>query len=63
MAFSPPSLRQLAQSVAHELDGVKSLNIAIRAGVQTGECELVGDKREGFAVFIGARVGALAEPR
>jgi len=61
MAFSPPSMRQPAQSVAHELDGVKSLNIAIRAGFQTGECEVVGDKREGVA-FIGARVGALAEP-
>jgi len=43
------------------LMGSRALNIAIRAGFQTGECEVVGDKREGVA-FIGARVGALAEP-
>jgi class 3 adenylate cyclase/dienelactone hydrolase len=34
--------------------------VAIRAGVHTGECELVGDDLAGLAVHIGARVTALA---
>ena len=37
-------------------DGVASLGIAIRAGLHTGECELIGDKVTGFAVHLGARV-------
>jgi class 3 adenylate cyclase len=39
---------------------VKSLGIQIRAGVHTGECELIGEKLGGIAVHIGARIGALA---
>jgi class 3 adenylate cyclase len=41
-------------------DAVKSLSIQIRAGVHTGECELMGAKPSGIAVHIGARVAALA---
>jgi class 3 adenylate cyclase len=37
-----------------------SLGIEIRAGLHTGECEVVGDDVAGMAVHIGARVGALA---
>ena len=33
----------------------------MRAGVHTGECELLGDDVGGMAVHIGARVGALAD--
>ena len=33
-----------------------------RAGVHTGEVELVGDGVQGLAVHVGARVGALAGP-
>jgi class 3 adenylate cyclase len=40
--------------------GAGSLGIGIRAGVHTGECEVVGDDVAGMAVHIGARVGALA---
>ena len=40
--------------------GAGSLGIEIRAGVHTGECEVVGDDVAGMAVHIGARVGALA---
>jgi class 3 adenylate cyclase len=40
--------------------GAGSLGIEIRAGVHTGECEVVGDDVAGIAVHIGARVGALA---
>jgi class 3 adenylate cyclase len=41
-------------------DAVKSLGIEIRAGLHTGECELVDGKAAGIAVHIGARVAALA---
>lgn len=34
----------------------------IRAGLHTGECELIGDKVGGIAVHIGARVAAVAGP-
>jgi class 3 adenylate cyclase len=35
-------------------------NIAIRAGIHTGECERRGAEWSGMAVHIGARIGALA---
>ena len=41
-------------------DGVRSLGIEIRAGLHTGECELIGDDVGGIAVHIGARVAASA---
>jgi class 3 adenylate cyclase len=41
-------------------DAVLPLQIQIRAGLNTGECELVGDDIAGLAVNIGARIGALA---
>ena len=41
-------------------DKVRSLDIELRAGLHTGECELVGDDIGGMAVNIGARIGALA---
>ena len=43
-------------------EAVGSLGIAIRAGLHTGECELLGDKVSGIAVHLGARVCATAEP-
>jgi len=43
-------------------DAVKSLNIQVRAGVHTGECEVIGEKLGGIAVHIGARIMALAKP-
>ncbi|TML00228.1 MAG: adenylate/guanylate cyclase domain-containing protein [Actinobacteria bacterium] len=41
-------------------DQVRSLDMALRAGLHTGECELIGDDIGGMAVNIGARIGALA---
>jgi pimeloyl-ACP methyl ester carboxylesterase len=41
---------------------VKELGIDIRAGLHTGECELLGDKLSGIAVHTGARVAAQARP-
>jgi class 3 adenylate cyclase len=41
-------------------DSVHSLGIEIRAGLHTGECEVMGDKVGGIAVHIGARIAAHA---
>jgi pimeloyl-ACP methyl ester carboxylesterase/class 3 adenylate cyclase len=43
-------------------DAVKGLNIQIRAGVHTGECEVIGKELSGIAVQIAARIMALAAP-
>jgi class 3 adenylate cyclase/pimeloyl-ACP methyl ester carboxylesterase len=44
------------------VEGVSALGIQVRAGLHTGECEMVDGKVGGIAVHIGARVGALAAP-
>ena len=44
------------------IDAVRRLGIEVRAGVHTGECEVLGSKLSGVAVHIGARVAALAGP-
>ena len=41
-------------------DGTRGLGLELRAGLHTGECELVGDDVAGLAVHIGARVMGLA---
>ena len=41
---------------------VERLGLELRAGLHTGECELLGDKVAGIAVHTGARVSALAGP-
>jgi pimeloyl-ACP methyl ester carboxylesterase/class 3 adenylate cyclase len=41
---------------------VAGLGIDVRAGIHTGEVELIGDDVGGMAVNIGARIGALAGP-
>ncbi len=41
-------------------DAGRTLGLEIRAGIHTGECELLGDKLTGLAVHLGARVAALA---
>jgi len=44
-------------------DGIRDLNLDIRAGLHTGECELRGDDDiGGLAVHIGARIGSIAGP-
>jgi class 3 adenylate cyclase/pimeloyl-ACP methyl ester carboxylesterase len=46
---------------AHAItDSVRSLDVEVRAGLHTGECELVGDDISGMAVNICARIGTLA---
>jgi pimeloyl-ACP methyl ester carboxylesterase len=39
---------------------VRRLGLEIRAGLHTGECEVLGPKLSGIAVHIGARVASLA---
>jgi class 3 adenylate cyclase len=43
-------------------EAVRQLGLEIRAGLHTGECELLGEDVGGIAVHIGARVAASARP-
>ena len=42
-------------------DSVQELGIAVRAGLHTGECEVVDGKVTGIAVHTGARVASQAQ--
>jgi len=42
--------------------GMPEIGLEVRAGVHTGEIELLGANVGGIAVHIGARVAALAGP-
>jgi class 3 adenylate cyclase len=44
------------------IESVRELGLRLRAGLHTGECELLDGELGGIAVHIGARVVALAEP-
>ncbi len=44
------------------VEAVEPLGIEMRAGLHTGECELIGEDVGGMAVHIAARVAALAGP-
>lgn len=55
----PARAIRCALEICHD---VASLGIATRAGVHTGEVELIGDGIGGIAVHIGARVSAQARP-
>ena len=43
-------------------DAMRDLGIEVRAGLHTGECDLIGEDVGGIAVNIGARVGSAAGP-
>jgi class 3 adenylate cyclase/pimeloyl-ACP methyl ester carboxylesterase len=43
-------------------EAVKELDLEIRAGLHTGECETIDGKVGGIAVHIGARVASHAQP-
>jgi class 3 adenylate cyclase len=53
---SPTRAIGCAQSIA---DRLASLDLEIRAGVHSGEIEIIGDDVGGIAVHIGARIAAL----
>jgi class 3 adenylate cyclase len=59
-AFDGPA--RAIRCAAAVRDGARSQGIEIRAGVHTGECEIIGDKLGGIAVHIGARVAGKAAP-
>jgi pimeloyl-ACP methyl ester carboxylesterase/class 3 adenylate cyclase len=43
-------------------ESVRDLGLEVRAGLHTGECEIIDGKIGGIAVHIGARVAKRAEP-
>jgi class 3 adenylate cyclase len=45
------------------IDGARELDLAVRAGVHTGECEILGPKLAGIAVATGSRICGLAQAR
>jgi len=42
------------------VDEIRPLGIEVRAGLHTGECEMMGEDVGGIAVHIGARIASLA---
>jgi pimeloyl-ACP methyl ester carboxylesterase len=44
------------------IDAMRPLQLDVRAGVHTGEMEIVGDELRGIGVHIGARVASVAGP-
>ena len=57
-AFDGPARAvRAAQSIS---DKVRLMGLDIRAGLHTGECEIIRSKLAGIAVHIGARVAGLA---
>jgi pimeloyl-ACP methyl ester carboxylesterase len=59
-AFDGPARAIRAASII--TGEVKKLGLEVRAGLHTGECEVIGPKLAGIAVHIGARISALAAP-
>jgi pimeloyl-ACP methyl ester carboxylesterase len=57
-AFDGPARAiRCAKAVVSSVD---ELGLAVRAGVHTGECEVLGEKLAGVTVHVGARVAAQA---
>ena len=61
VAFDGPPSRAVRCAKAI-VDGLEPLGLAVRIGLHTGECEVLGDDVGGMAVHIAARVAGLAEP-
>jgi class 3 adenylate cyclase len=59
-AFDGPA-RAIRCAIA-VIDAARALDVDLRAGLHTGECELTGDDLAGVTVHIGARIADLAEP-
>jgi len=56
---SPARAIQCATAICRAMH---SIGLDVRAGVHSGECEIIGDRLGGIAVHIGARISALARP-
>ena len=59
-AFDGPA--RAVRCAAALVEAMGALDVPVRAGVHTGECEVLGDKYSGIAVHLGARVAAEAQP-
>jgi class 3 adenylate cyclase len=59
-AFDGPA--RAVQAACAIRDAVREIEIEIRAGLHTGECEVSDGKMAGIAVSIGARISSLAAP-
>ena len=59
-AFDGPA--RAVRCAAALVAAVQPLGLRLRAGVHTGECEVLGDKYSGLAVHVGARVASAAQP-
>jgi pimeloyl-ACP methyl ester carboxylesterase len=59
-AFDGPA--RAIRCAAAVREAARAQGLEIRAGVHTGECEIIGDKLGGIAVHIGARVAGQAAP-
>jgi class 3 adenylate cyclase len=59
-AFDGPA--RAIRCAAAVIEAVTSLGLELRAGIHTGECEVVDGKLAGLAVHVGARVAAEASP-
>jgi len=59
-AFDGPARAVLAAAAIR--DALRPLELEIRAGLHTGECEVSDGKVAGIAVSIGARIASLAAP-
>ena len=55
--MAPPRAIACAQAIVAD---ARERDLDVRAGIHTGECELVGEKLAGTSVVTGARVSALA---
>jgi class 3 adenylate cyclase len=56
----PTRAAECARAIADEMP---ALGIEVRAGLHTGEVELIGEDVGGIAVHVAARIAALAGPR
>jgi class 3 adenylate cyclase len=59
-AFDGPA--RAVRAAAAIRDALRTLEIEVRAGLHTGECEVSDGKMAGIAVSIGARISSLAAP-
>ena len=59
--FEGPPSRALRCALAINRE-VHELELEVRIGVHTGECELIGDDVGGMAVHIASRIAGLAAP-
>ena len=59
-AFDGPA--RAVQAASAIRDALQALEIEIRAGLHTGECEVSDGKIAGIAVSIGARISSVAAP-